>query len=468
MSNKDTTVPNDEMQLLCKMAASTLFTDLPTPVVNQAKRAILDTLAVTIGGSAMEGIESVVNFVKDKGGKAESLVPFYGGKVPASEAGLAIGPMSRAMDFGDVNMVAGHSSEYILPALLAATGLKAKVTGKEFITAFVVGSEVLIRTGLLAQPGKSMVIGRDGGHYIFGCVAAVAKLLDLSLDELEQAQGIASAMTQPHSILMYNPPTLMVRVHHGFICQAAINACLLAKRGITGPRTGVLSSPEGYAGFVHWETDVDAVTKDLGKRWEMMNLTIKRYPIAASASMVIDGMLEQKGIHKFRGQDIHHIDLDLDPKLAERITKPEAREAQWHPETPHHCQFSVPYGLATAAYDGSLFLDSYTEKARSREEVRNLMTRIAIAADPSLTAYAARIHITLDSGEKFSGEYVLPKGHPLNPLTDEELIEKFNKCVPYSAFALSRSVADKIIRTVLELEKSDDVVLGLIAPLTPA
>lgn len=81
----------DPIITLCRMVIGTKYEDLPRGVVNYAKQCILDTIAVTIGGSAMEGIAAIVDFVKNKGGKPESIIPFYGGKVPASEAGLAIG-----------------------------------------------------------------------------------------------------------------------------------------------------------------------------------------------------------------------------------------------------------------------------------------------------------------------------------------------------------------------------------------
>jgi 2-methylcitrate dehydratase PrpD len=82
----------DLMATLCRMVANTKYEDLPSKVIDHAKRSIMDTLGVIIGGSAMDGIPVVVNFVKDKGGKAESFIPFYGGKVPFSEAAFAIGP----------------------------------------------------------------------------------------------------------------------------------------------------------------------------------------------------------------------------------------------------------------------------------------------------------------------------------------------------------------------------------------
>jgi 2-methylcitrate dehydratase PrpD len=454
----------DTMRALCRMVNEIKYSDLSISVVNQAKQSILDTLAVTIGGSAMEGIKTIVDFVKEKGGKPESVIPFYGGKVPASEAGLAIGPMSRAMDLGDIHEEALHCSEYILPALLAATGLKDEVAGEEFITSFVVGQEVLIRIGMAFRASSGAgANGRNSGHFIFGCVAAVGKLLNLTLDELEEAEGIASEMTQPHSRAMYSPATLMIRVHHGFICQDAINACLLAKAGITGPRIGILNAPAGYLGFAKWETNENTILNGLGTTWEMMNVNMKRYPSVISTQTAIDGILEQMREHKFTGDDIAHIEIDgrFPVDTAER------REGMWNPRTIPECQFSLPYTVATAAYDGDVFLDSYTIQTMARKSVRDLMTRISIKEDLTLPSRAARLHTILKDGREYSVERIYSKGHHLNPFNRTEIIEKFRKCACYSAYKLKDAAIESVINTTLNMESSNDIVNALLMPLTP-
>jgi 2-methylcitrate dehydratase PrpD len=455
----------DPMSTLCRMVVDTKYEDLPGNVIEHAKRSILDTMAVTIGGSAMEGIPAVVELVKEKGGKPESIIPFYGGKVPASEAGLAIGPMSRAMDFGNIHEEGAHCSEYNLPALLAATGLKDKVTGKEFITAFVLGQEVLIRIGMGWKLSKAAVIGRGDGHAIFGAVAAVGKLLGLSQVEMENAQGIARAMTQPHDVVMYNPAKLIARVHHGFVCQDAINACLLAQRGITGPRREVLSGFRGYFAMAKWEIDPESTTRDLGEKWEILDVMFKPYVCCGGFHTGIDALLELMEEHNFAAEDIASIHINLSfPGWPMCLP----RELKWNPKTVPECQFSLPYAMATAAYDRKMFLDSYTPEAMSRQDVRELMPRISASEDLSLPNLAARVRITLKSGQEFFKEKLFFKGHPRNPMTEQELIDKFKKCVPYSAYKLSDEVADSVIKTILNLEEVKDVVDALLLPVTPA
>jgi len=131
------------------------------------------------------------------------------------------------------------------------------------------------------------------------------------------------------------------------------------------------------------------------------------------------------------------------------------------------CQFSLPYVVATAAYDKEIFLDSYTPQARARQNVRDLMTRISAREDPSLPPHAARVNITLKDGKKYSKEYMYVKGHPKDPLTEQELINKFRRCVPYSAYELTDGAVDSMIKAILSLDEVDNVVSALLLPLTP-
>jgi 2-methylcitrate dehydratase PrpD len=456
----------DPMSILCKIVVATKYEDLPDNVIRYAKYSILDTVAVTIGGSAMAGIPEVVNLIKEKGGKPESILPFYGGKVPASEAGFAIGPMSRAMDFGQVHAEGGHCSEFIVPALLASTGLAAKVTGKEFITAFTLGQEILLRIGIAYKAvSRGSSSGRGTGHSIFGAVASVGKLIGLSLEDLENAEGIARCMTQPHDTAFVSPPTLILRVHHGFICQDAINACLLAKRGITGPRREVLTGFRGYLGLAQWETDPNVLTEDLGEEWHMLNARIKPYSSCMHTHSAIYVILDQMKKHDFKADEISHIDVELPAQSIPIIVSPE--EIKWNPRSEPECQFSLPYVLATAACTGDVFLESYTPEAMAREDVRMLMTRISATEASDLPAFTARITTTLINGAQYSNESLHVKGHPENPFTKQELIDKFKKCATYSAYKLSRPTTESLIDVLMNLEDVDNIIDDLIHPLTP-
>jgi 2-methylcitrate dehydratase PrpD len=455
------------MATLSRMALGVSYQDLPEQVILRAKYCLLDTIAVTIGGSAMEGIPAVVELVKSKEGRRESVIPFYGGKVPATEAALAIGPMARAMDCGDLHEEAGHVSEYIVPTLLAAAGLRNKVSGEEFLTAMVVGQETLVRVGIAYKLiSEAVQKGDSGGHYIFGAVAAAGKLLGLNQQELENAQGIARTMTQPSTMAIYSPASLMVRVHHGLVSQAAINACLLAKKGITGPRQQVLMGSHGYLNSVAWQTEPEALTRGLGEQWEMENIMTKGYSACYFAHTSIDGILDQMATHGFEAGDIESIQINVSPPAWRSICEP--KENKWNPQTEAECQFSLPFVVSSAAIDHNVFLQSYTPASMARKNVRELMTRVNATEDPTLADWAARVTTKIRDGRIISKEYKQVKGHPLKPFTERDFLDKFGLCVPHSAHPLEGRVVDSLITDILNLEKVDDVVEAVLLPLTPA
>jgi len=458
----------DPMVTLCRMVVETSYEDFPQEVINFAKKQILDTLGITIGGSKMDGIPAVVELVKDLGGKQESHLLFYGGKVPAAMAAFAMAPMSRAMDMGDTHYEAGHGAEYTFPTLLAATGLKQNVTGKEFLNAFILAQELEIRVGM-GYRFKSLGLpaGSNGGHYIFGPVAAVGKLLGFSLEELVNAQGIAKMMTQPHDSSMYNEGALMIRFHHGFIAQDAINVCLLTQRGISGPTKEIIAGPRGYYSlFAKWGgISLDTVTNGLGKDWEMTKTSMKFYSACKCTHTAIDGVLDQMRRHQFSAEDIDHIKLEVGAVNWNVVATPLAEK--WSPETVPQCQFSLPYIVATVVYNGGIFLDDYTQEARKRADVRNLMTKISADLDENLPPLGTRLIIYLKNGKRISGEYTIEKGHPDNPLTIEEVIGKFRKCIPYAAKSLDNKLVETVIENILNLENVGDVVRDMILPLIP-
>lgn len=377
----------DPMATLCRMALQMRYDDLPAEVVRHAKETLLDAMGVTIGGSAMEGIPAIVELVKERGGRPDTPLPFYGGRVPAHEAALAMGPMPRAMDCGDLHEEAGHVTEYVVPTLLAATGLRGPVSGKEFLAAMAVGQEILVRLGTAYKViNRAIKFHECGGHYIFGTVAAVGKLLGLTQEQLENAQGIARTMVQPNTMGIYSPATLMVRMHHGLVSQSAITCCQLAQRGITGPRAEVLLGPKGYFSTARWETNPEFILRGLGTHWEMKNIITKGYSACYFSHSSIDGILAMMLEHGFGGADIAGIHIETSTPSWRAVCEPQPKK--WHPVTVPECQFSLPYVVAIAAFDDKVFLESYSEQSRARPEVRELMTRITAKENPAVSDWA--------------------------------------------------------------------------------
>lgn len=457
----------DAVVTYARMVTEATYEDIPEEVIQYAKWIILDTVGAMLGGSGMDGVPEVVEMVKENGGTPESNIILYGGKVPAAEAGMAIGPMSRAVDWSAIHLEAMHTSEHTLPTMLAALGLKEKVTGKEFLTAFVMGQEVLVRIGNAWKPTLAVATGRSNGHYIFGAAASAAKLLDLNSEELLNTFGIVRSMTQPHDMSAFHPISHMVKVHHGFICQDAINACKLAQRGITGPHDQVITGQRGFLGMAGWPTEPDELWKDLGIHWDQIYLESKSFPGCKSTTTAVFGAWKIAEENNLTMDDIAKIECYMPQVSIEMLDGP--LEQKLNPKDQYQCQFSLPYMLATALYDGEILPNSYDEEARNRKEVRDFMPKITLGLKADLKPWSTEMLVTTVDGKEIH-LYSQPediRGSLQNPFSEKDYVDKFKQLAPYSVYPLSDEKVDALIGTMLNLEKSEDVVKDLILPLTP-
>ena len=119
---------------------NTQYEDIPTEVIATAKKLTLTIMGTTIAGAMLEGCEALVEQIKGWGGKEEASILLHAGKVPAHNAALVNSYMARALDSDDGIRPGMHVGASAVPAALAASELAGGCTGKEFLTALVVGA----------------------------------------------------------------------------------------------------------------------------------------------------------------------------------------------------------------------------------------------------------------------------------------------------------------------------------------
>jgi len=210
----------DIMFDLVKHVVHTKYEDLTDEAIDYAKKSILDMIGVCIAGSTAEGCKEIVDLVKEWGGKEESTIWIFGGKVPATLAGLVIGTMARARDFGDVrDGGGGHISEYVFPPLFPVAERQRQVSGKDFITALALAQDLGLRI-VFSMPHIDLARTRIGGfpHVMFGITAGVARLAGLDEDTMMNAMGIAYARGGGDKQAVKDG-ALTMRVQHGFLLR---------------------------------------------------------------------------------------------------------------------------------------------------------------------------------------------------------------------------------------------------------
>ncbi|MFC1926578.1 MmgE/PrpD family protein [Chloroflexota bacterium] len=461
----------DIISKLAEYVVNTKYEDLPPESIAYAKKSILDMTGITIAGAGMPGCREVVDLIKDWGGKQESTIWVYGGKVPAVNAALANGTMGRALDLGDMNEYVGnHVSEYTFPQLLPAAEYKGKVSGKELITAQVLAQDLVLRvTETIGRPADSEIIPRFGNPTVFGATAGVTRLLGMDVTSTWEAMGLAFEEYQVAAMQKYIDGALAVRVGTGLHSAGAVRSALLARCGITGTKN-VFEGDFNY--YQHWGIDnysLEPLTRNLGRYFEASRTSTKLGPNCKQTHAPVTATIDLVTEHDIKPEDIAEVDVAVDSKAYHLLCLPE--EVKSNPKTVVDAQFSLPYGVAVAIVKRDVWIDDFTPQAIDNAVVRELLPKIKPRPDtevlvPDNWVGGSRVTITTRDGARYSKLVSYAKGHPNNPITIEEMPERFRKCVAFSPRPFAERNIDELIELLLNLEQVDDVssIVRLLVP----
>jgi len=150
-------------------------------------------------------------------------------------AGLINATMVRYLDYNDTYISEGracHPSDHI-PALISVAEAEDR-TGEELIEAIVLAYEI---EGMGLDTGVTWEHDYDYVTWgAYSSVAAAGKLMGLSRTQLKQALGIAGSSNVALSISRKDEVSMWKGAAHAYVVHNAIQACQMARVGMTGPR----------------------------------------------------------------------------------------------------------------------------------------------------------------------------------------------------------------------------------------
>jgi len=435
----------------------TRFQDLPEAVVENTKRFILDSIGVALAGCNAPGCREVVDLIKEWGGKPEAIIMSYGGKVPSPSAAMVNSMMMHALDFDDtLDESALHAHVSVLPAALAAAESAGNISGACLINAVALGVDMVCRLGLSTKRPLSWI--RTATCGAFGAAVAAGKVMGLNRERLSHALGIVYSQTAGNAQCLVDGG-LVKRMQPAFSAKSGVLSAFLAQKGITGARHFL----EGQYGFFNLyesgDYDRERLLENLGKGYGGMGLSIKPYPSCRMTHASIDAALAGKNDHKIDAGSIEEIVVHVSKMAREMVGQPfKIRE---NPQV--DAQFSIPYTVAAAFLRGDVRLEDFEHGSIGNDSVLDLAKKVRVIADPALPARdmdRARVIVQTRSGT-YEMTTTTMKGSPGNPLSNEECIGKFLKCVDYGRLDGLKKKAPSIIERVLHLE-----ALGNIEGLT--
>jgi len=445
-------------QELAKYCHSLKFQQLPHEVVDRVKYFFLDFIGVCIRGSQEDSSKSMYRFIREMGRSRQGgVVIGTKERAPHLYSALANGTSAHAIEMDDVNNESSlHPGVVVFSAALATSEMVGG-SAKKLIEAAILGYEVMIRLGKAAGAENSYKRGfhPTGTCGSFGASVAASKILGLDEKGLLNALGIAGSQAAG-SMEYLAQGAWTKRFHAGWAAHSGMVAAQLARKGFRGP-TSII---EGRDGFLHAYSngaDPSKVLEGLGSGFEILRTSVKPHGCCRYMQPPIDAILKIVKENGLPAEKVEKVRVGILRAGAHLIAEPS--EEKYSPQSVVDAQFSMPFGAAVAVlYRKAGLGEFHLSKIRS-EEVNQMMKRVECVADPDLEKtfpkqWCATAEISTKDGKRYFTKIEYCKGDPENPLSWDELIEKFHDL---SHGLMSKNQRLKIIDQVRSLEMIRDL-----------
>jgi len=127
----------------------------------------------------------------------------------------------------------------------------------------------------------------------------------------------------------------------------------------------------------------------------------------------------------------------------------------------------MEFCMAILLLDGKAGLAEFTDATTQRADVKAMIEKIDFVIDEEaeragFDKMTTIIDIELDNGRKISGRADFGKGSPSDPMSYDEVADKFRDCCAHAKVA--RATADEIVALVRDLETltTIDRLMGLV------
>jgi 2-methylcitrate dehydratase PrpD len=436
------------------------FRDLPGEVVDQAKLCLVDLVGAAAAGSETAMSRIIRGHAVETFGSGRTGVRMLldGRRVGPAGAAMAGGITIDAFDSHDGHVLTkGHAGVAILPTLLALGDPLARVSGREFLTGLVLGYEIAIRAGI-ATHRTCKDYHTSGSWNALGAAAVMARWMKLSPAKTREALGIAE-YHGPRSQMMrcIDFPT-MVKDGSGWGAMAGVSAALLARDGFTGAPALVVEGD-----------DVADLWADLGRRWRIMEMYFKPYPVCRWAQPPITASLGLLAKHGVTGEDVAAIKVETFHNAVRLATRA--------PRTTEEAQYSLPFPVAVAVVHGRVAARDIDGAGLRDQRVLKLAREMTLIEDQALTAAfparrIARVTLTTRDGRVLASPPTEALGDPERPLGSEGIVAKYRET---AAPVLGRTRTERILAEAMGMDgaKADarafvDLVLKPVRTQKPA
>jgi 2-methylcitrate dehydratase len=421
MSTTDSVVKS-----LVRFARDVRYSDLSPATVHAIVRNLLDTVGCGAAGMSAQAPTAARGIAQTTGGSYAASAFGVPHPVQADHAIFANAAAVRNLDWHDGGINAGHPSD--VTSAVIATGEATGARTERIIEALFATYEVV---GALGKDGQFNGRGLRSFIATLATVTGVGMLLELTDEQLGEAVRIAVAPNVPLGIDNLLRQSHWKSLSAAHATMTAAMAARLAKSGLTGPR---MLFGQGTTLFekLTGEFDLDNLGVLVDGKTVPERVTHKFFPCFTESQGAVALVLDLR--KQVQPEAIEAISLVVtEAAWRQGAGEPTPDNRRWDPATPDVAKHSFPFLVAKALASGGISSDSFSTGQITDPTLRPLMAKVTIEKDAEFTARRkthreenAVLDVTLKDGRHLSLRSTYPRGHPLNPMTDDELTQKFD------------------------------------------
>lgn len=438
----------------------------PAEVIHNTRLRLLDVVGVMIASDSHPSVGSARRAVADAdgGGQGAHSLMDHQQTAPASAAFIN-GVAAAVLEFDDTHLSTNIHATCVVAAAALPIAQAGSMSGRALLEAVLVGSEIVCRLGQVT-PVRMHEMGfhPTSVYGVFAATYAVARLRGLPRQQMADAVGTAASLSSG-SIASFEDGTSTKTMHVGFAAAAALRAVALAKHGISGPGKVFEGRFGWYRSHVQAAEsfDFDALTRELGMRWELLNIAPKLYPCAYTLMPFIAAALALREQHGIDPAAVREIRCEIMPRSFRTVCEPV--EDKRRPRTSWHGRISLQHTVAEALALGRFDKSAYAEASLRDPVINALADKVIYLPDPIAAADTSRsrgvVTVEMLDGRVFSHTVEDMLGTARNPAGEAVYIEKFRANVDG---VIAAGQADRLIDGLLRIDQIPDVET-LLAPL---
>lgn len=398
---------------------------IPHNVMQQARKVLLDYLGVLVGGR---------KYLKEKHPELVTNAP--------SEAFLN-GFAAHVLELDDGHrhgMI--HLGASIVTAVLNVAE-KENLKSDDVLRGIVMGYEVAVRCARALQPGH-----KERGYHVSGTCGTIGSAIGIAFaceynkEQLKSTLGCA--VSSAAGVLEIQEQASELKPYNvGRAAMASVVAAQVGRMALPGP-DDILG---GKRGFITALTDTpkpEFLTDFSNDDYAIMGIYQKVHAACRHCHPAVDATIDMRN------------DLNLRPEQVEKI---EVRTYKLAVGSHDHtdimgissAKLSTPYAVALAIVKGNCGYADYNEGNLEDKNIKMLTRKVTVIEDEELTKQSpsvrgARVTIYLRDGNVLEASCLYPKGEPENPLSQEELEDKFKGLAIYGG--LSSIECDEVIEEI--------------------